>query len=76
MRVAVKRLLAMTAEAERVVLQQELTAFMHAARHCDGICESSKTINHADCLCCDAASVLVQRRRGGGPAANPPKHAA
>ena len=32
-RVAVKKLPAMTAEAERVVFQQELKAFMHAARH-------------------------------------------
>ena len=36
--VAVKKLPAMTIRDERAAFQKELTAFMHAARHCDGIC--------------------------------------
>ena len=36
--VAVKKLPAMTMEAERTTFQRELKALMHAARHCDGIC--------------------------------------
>ena len=37
--VAVKMLPAMTVEEERAAFHKELKAFMHAARHCDGICK-------------------------------------
>lgn len=37
-RVAVKKLPVMNAQAERETFQRELKAFMHAACHCDGIC--------------------------------------
>ena len=36
--VAVKKLPVMTIKDERAAFQKELKAFMHAARHCDGIC--------------------------------------
>ena len=55
-RVAVKKMPAMTVEAERAAFQRELKAFMHAARHCDGVC-----VLHGTCEIDSRVCIVMKR---------------